>query len=180
MDNDYWAVGKIGLEDGLFAKKTIRKGTIILKIWGKILRFHDTIRLKHKESYCLQVERDKYIALHFPVFLSNHSCNPNCGINENLEFFALRDIEPGEEMRWDYSTSMMERCWTMHCDCGEKNCRKLIQDFDLLPLSTQRKYMRMGIVMPFIRQQIELDEPIVVDMPRRTATAPVQKVMHNK
>jgi hypothetical protein len=135
---------------GLFAAKAIKRGTVILKIWGKTLCFDQTIRLKNKESYCLQIERNKYIALHYPIFLSNHSCNPNCGINKNLEFITLKDIAAGKELRWDYSTSMMERCWTMQCSCGEENCRGLITDFDLIPEQTQKRYIEMGIVMPYI------------------------------
>jgi hypothetical protein len=143
-------VKKTKFGEGLFATRDIQHGTVILKIWGKTLCFDQTVRLKNKESYCLQVERDKYIALHFPVFLSNHSCNPNCGINKDLEFIAIKSLAAGEELRWDYSTSMMERFWTMQCNCGEENCRKIVTDFDLLPHEIQVKYLNMGIVMPYI------------------------------
>jgi hypothetical protein len=67
-----------------------------------------------------------------------------------LELFALKKIKAGEEMFWDYSTSMLERHWTMECSCREKNCRKVLADFDLLPKHVQEKYLTLNIAFPFI------------------------------
>jgi hypothetical protein len=140
---------------GLFASQDIPARIHLLKIEaGKELSFAETVALGENESYCLQIGFDKYIALHFPFSLANHSCNPNCGINGDLDFFTIKSVRKGEELRWDYSTSMLERSWTMHCDCGEPNCRKEIGDFDLLPYSLQRAYIRQGIVMPFILEHL--------------------------
>jgi hypothetical protein len=75
-------------------------------------------------------------------------------VNADLELFTLREILPGEELLWDYSTSMFERHWTMRCHCGCKECRHVITDFDLLPLHLQKKYLRMNIVFPFIKEML--------------------------
>jgi SET domain-containing protein len=135
---------------GLFAKRDIPAGTTLLKIEGKELSFAECVALGDNESYCLQIDIRKYILPHFPFFLSNHSCEPNCGIEPNLLFVTLRNIEAGEELRWDYSTSMLERYWTMECHCGAVTCRKEVDDFDTLPEGLQSKYIAQGIVMPFI------------------------------
>ena len=135
---------------GLFAVKNIAAGTILCKISGKELDFATTVALKQKESHALQIDFDKYILCEPPFLFSNHSCNPNCGINENLEMFALKNINEGEELLWDYSTSMLERHWTMECACGEKECRKIVTDFDLLPPEIQIKYLQQNIVLPYI------------------------------
>jgi SET domain-containing protein len=135
---------------GLFAKRNIQAGTILCQATGKEMSFDETVRLKDKESYTLQTDFDKYIYCEPPFLYSNHSCSPNCGLNSQLELFALKDIKEGKELFWDYSTSMLERHWTMPCSCGEKNCRKIITDFDLLPQKLQSKYLRANIVLPFI------------------------------
>jgi len=135
---------------GVFAAAIIPAGTVLFKIEGKHLSFEETVALEENESYCLQVDLKEYIAMHYPEFLINHSCNPNCGINARLELFSLREIQKDEELRWDYSTSMLERHWIMECRCGEKNCREVVRDFDLLPEETQKKYLEQGIVLPFI------------------------------
>lgn len=138
---------------GIFARKSLRKGTVLLKITGKNLSFEDTMQLGDQESYCLQVDIDKYIIPYSPFRLSNHSCDPNCGIYSNFKFVTLRPILEGEELCWDYSTSMLERHWTMECECGSPECRKFVQDFDLLPEKIQEKYLHMNIVMPYIINQ---------------------------
>jgi hypothetical protein len=72
-----------------------------------------------------------------------------------MEFYTLRDIKSGEELLWDYSTSMLERHWTMNCHCGSPLCRKVVQDFDLLPKGTQNKYLQHKIVLPFIMEMLK-------------------------
>ena len=135
---------------GLFTKKGLSKGTVICKITGPPISFFETIKLKERESHTLQIDIEKYIYCEPPFLYSNHSCNPNCGVNENFEMFTLKQINAGQELFWDYSTSMLERQWTMQCNCGEKNCRKIITDFDLLPHSVQEKYLQQNIVFSFI------------------------------
>ena len=135
---------------GLFAKTVISPGTVICKISGSPLSFQETVNLKEKESHTLQIDVDKYIYCNIPFLFSNHSCNPNCGINADFEMITLKEILQGEELFWDYSTSMLERHWTMQCHCGEKACRKIVTDFDLLPQDIQTKYLDQNIVLPFI------------------------------
>jgi SET domain-containing protein len=153
MDNSTWPnieIKETKRGKGLFASQDIPANTFLFKIHGKELSFAECVALGENENYCLQIEREKYILPHFPFFLSNHSCNPNCGIKKELEFTTIRPVKKGEELRWDYSTSMLERHWTLNCECGEKNCRKKITDFDLLPRSLQHRYIKKGIVMPYI------------------------------
>jgi uncharacterized protein len=135
---------------GLFATRHIDPGTVLCDIRGRELSFQETITLKEKESHTLQIDFDKYIMCEAPFLYSNHSCNPNCAVNHNLEFITLKEIRAGEELFWDYSTSMLERHWTMKCACGENNCRNIVSDFDLLPKYLQEKYMQLNIVLPFI------------------------------
>ena len=53
----------------------------------------------------------------------NHSCEPNCFsrvTRGHMLFFALRDIEPGEEITLDYTPSQHPG---RRCTCGAPNCR---------------------------------------------------------
>ena len=57
----------------------------------------------------------------------NHSCSPNSftrTIHGHLIFFALRDIEPGEEITIDYEETLHPN--TKKCICGANNCRGTI------------------------------------------------------
>ena len=142
-------IGKSNFGKGLFATSNIEAGTVLIKIRGTKLKFRQTTILGNKESYPLQIDLDEYI-LCDPFTYCNHSCEPNCGLNSDLEFYALRDIQKGEELAWDYSTSMLERHWEMNCQCGSVECRNIIKDFDKLPQEIQYRYLNMQIVLPFI------------------------------
>jgi uncharacterized protein len=146
---------------GLFASIDIPKNTIVTRVTGQPMNFAETVELKEKESHTLQIGPDQYILCTPPFLYSNHSCNPNCGLTPNLELKTLRLIKQGEELLWDYSTSMLERHWTMKCNCGSANCRHIIQDFDLLPEELQAKYIQLDIVLPFILENIK--EPILAN-----------------
>jgi hypothetical protein len=139
---------------GIFTTTDLLKKSVLFKISGTPLTFEETLKLGGDECYTLQVAMDKYIIPKYPFHLSNHSCHPNCGINRKMEFITLRDINAGEELCWDYSTSMMERHWTMQCDCGHHECRHLIGDFDMLPTHIQERYLHMGVVLPYIVEEL--------------------------
>jgi hypothetical protein len=54
----------------------------------------------------------------------NHSCEPNCEVDEvknRVWILALRTIEPGEELLWDYSLYDDED--PAPCHCGSAKCR---------------------------------------------------------
>lgn len=54
----------------------------------------------------------------------NHSCAPNAfmqSMRGHIVFFALRDIDPGEEITVDYGTTMHKD--SKKCFCGASTCR---------------------------------------------------------
>jgi SET domain-containing protein len=140
---------------GLFATQQIPANTLICSVTGSIINFKETLLLGSKESHCLQIEKDKYILCNPPFLYSNHSCDPNCAINSKLQLYTIKDIEANKELLWDYSTSMLERHWTMQCFCGADNCRNIITDFDLLPQELQYEYLKRNLVLPFIYQHLQ-------------------------
>jgi uncharacterized protein len=57
----------------------------------------------------------------------NHSCRPNCFMRTtygHLLVFALRDIQPGEEITLDYVSTMHSD--RKRCTCGAPGCRGTI------------------------------------------------------
>ncbi len=57
----------------------------------------------------------------------NHSCEPNTftrTLHGHIIFFALRDIEPGEELTIDYLNTLHSD--KKKCRCGSRNCRGTI------------------------------------------------------
>jgi len=59
-----------------------------------------------------------------PMRYTNHSCQPNarlCIRQGRVEFYALRAIEPGEEITVDYGETHHEG--RLPCRCGAPGCR---------------------------------------------------------
>ena len=58
-----------------------------------------------------------------PMRYTNHSCRPNTVLRirqGRVEFYALRDIDPGEELTADYGETHHNH--TLACRCGQDGC----------------------------------------------------------
>lgn len=147
-------IGLCELGRGVFAKRHFRPGEFIFSFSGPVICFKDTLAKGETEANPLQVGPDKYFDLEPPGVFTNHSCEPNAGISGGVNLIAIQDIQPNEEIRWDYSTSMSEGSWTMTCKCGKPSCRGLITDFHDMPQVKKDFYIELGIVMPFIIEEL--------------------------
>jgi len=70
----------------------------------------------------------------------NHSCNPNCYIDGQIVFRALRNIKADEFITVDYGTFFLTKKNPIEvCKCGAHNCRSKVTGEDYktlnLPLS---------------------------------------------
>lgn len=138
------------LGKGIWALNKIEQGEEICVFSGKPVYFEETLQLGTKESFAFQIAKELYIYLDEPARYFNHSCEPNCGVTPDLKLIALKPIQKNEELRWDYSTSMMEHHWTMRCECKKESCRKIVTDFVRLPQKDQKFYLENGVVQKFI------------------------------
>lgn len=125
---------------GAFALRPIRKGTRIVEYLGE--------RVSHREADRRYEGKDANDAHTFLFIVDsrtvidagvdgnearflNHSCNPNCeSVIEKRRVFieAIRDIEPGEELTYDYQIQRedddppgIEEVFA--CHCGFPQCR---------------------------------------------------------
>lgn len=144
---------------GVFAQRKFFSGEKILEFHGKTFTFEELPKPYESVSdHYMQIGETLYMGPsgEFDDYL-NHSCEPNSGIRGEggaLLLIAIRDIAPGEEITWDYSTHLHENFgWTMECGCASTNCRKVIGDFQHLPPELQKRYLNMGIVIPFIAKK---------------------------
>lgn len=135
---------------GLFATETIQEGELIFFVNGRIVTYEEGLRLPCGGDHSVQIGPDLYVDPQYPSKYINHSCEPNAGIRDDLSVVAIRRIEPGDEVTFDYSTCILERAFRLKCECGEANCRGWIGDFDELSEETKLKYIRLGVVQPFI------------------------------
>ena len=143
-------VNRSGIEGrGLFAVEPIRKGEVVTVKGGHII---DGKTLKQNEKIIgaslLQIADDLYIApleaaeVDRVMMFLNHSCEPNVGVQGNVIFVAMRDIELGEELTIDYAMIDDIENERLECHCGRKDCRKVITGKDWQRRDLQKKYGR--------------------------------------
>lgn len=132
ISNDSWQIKKTGGKGlGVFAKREIKAGTVIGDYLGKVIETSRYDPDKEKRHFYLMYFSDQasiYPNLKKPgIHLLNHSCAPNCWIYiycDHTLFFALRKINPGEELTISYLLSPKEDCnpCTHICICESKFC----------------------------------------------------------
>lgn len=146
---------------GVYANKDFNKGEFIMEFRGRIYKIKDDPRgWNSKNNHYLQIGKDICLGptkTHDNYI--NHSCNPNSGvkISDKVLLLAIKDIKKGEEITFDYSTTMEEDNWEMDCSCGNKICRKIIKDFKYLPKKIKQKYIKLGIVPKYILENLGRD-----------------------
>jgi hypothetical protein len=140
---------------GIFATRDFRKGEAIGEVRGKIYdRSDPPPGYNARVSRLLQISADRYLLPTTKLgYYINHSCDPNARvkIGKKVYVVALKSIGQGQEITFDYSTTMNEDDWEMVCRCGSKNCRRRIRDFKYLPKRLQQKYTKLGVVPAFAR-----------------------------
>lgn len=116
---------------GIFTKKQIQAGTVIGDYLGKIIKTAEYDLNNDKKGLFLMYFSDKasiYPDLEKPgIHLLNHSCIPNCWIyvyKGHTLFFALRKINPGEELTISYLLNPDGNCTpcTHVCMCESSHC----------------------------------------------------------
>jgi len=128
---------------GCIATEKIKKNEIICKFIGPLINSHKAIE-KYGANFCtpFQIDKDEYIDLIEPYVCFNHSCLPNAGVRNDGILFALEDIKKGQEIFYDYSTTVDDITWTMNCLCGNDNCRKVVGDFQSVPHTRKQFYVK--------------------------------------
>lgn len=125
---------------GVFASAPIGKGQLLTPFTGWLLKTADLT----DELFALQVGVDLWLCSHGDQLddCINHSCEPNAGfITGETVLHALRDIGAGEEIGFDYATSIDEAGWRLDCACGSPRCRGVILPWSEMPTS-YREFMK--------------------------------------
>ncbi len=114
---------------GVFAAEPVRRRLKIGEIRGESISVDEArIRATRSERIMI-VELSARRAIDFsksadPMRYTNHSCQANAQLvirNGRVEFYALRDIAPGEEITVDYGETHHEG--RLACRCGAPGCR---------------------------------------------------------
>lgn len=84
-----------------------------------------------------------------------HSCDPNCGIRNHTEIFAVRDIKAGEQVTWDYRCSENSNWVLDKCLCGTLRCTGKVENYDSLSSAMKFDYLSRNMVSEWISARWE-------------------------
>lgn len=137
-----------GIHDlGLYTSQFITRGAMVVEYVGEVvgLRVADKREIEYQSGRLLQcksacyffrIDKEHIIDATRKGGIAryvNHSCLPNCvakiisiKYEKKVVFFAERDINPGEEITYDYHFNREEEGEKIPCFCNSKNCRRYL------------------------------------------------------
>ena len=150
---------------GVFSRIGFRRGDLLSVLQGQrisipgVKRRIDNSALRPADP--LQISERFYIHLELPFIKVNHSCDPNTAVVGETDLVAIRSIDQGEELTFDYSLTewTYEKFgrhgkWSMNCHCRSPSCRGVISQFPYMPLNVKKDYFRKGVLPNFIMRKI--------------------------
>lgn len=147
----------------MYTRKKIKKGTVVVRFGGYVMTLEEERKLPleirdvaHQidDNHVIGIRKVKDIQL---VDRINHSCSPNTGFKGQIFLVAMRDIQAGEEIVFDYAMVLGKKTrYNIACSCHSKECRGAIKAEDWKKKDLQEKYK--GYFQWYIQEKIEKND----------------------
>jgi len=143
---------------GMFASEVIEAGEVVAYFGGEIIPIEDFYLLPEAvQHFPYQISDDFLFGPASESAISstdcwNHCCDGNCGFSDSIRLVAMRVIEVGEELTFDYATCMSCSIVDMECNCESFNCRGKVSADDWKMPAIQKKYK--GFFQPYLKEKI--------------------------
>ncbi len=155
---------------GGFALTDIEPGQVVHIMKGEYCSFDEAVTKEKKNEVAasdfFQVDDAKFLHLEEESRSLNHSCHPNVYVRGEGELVAIRKIATGEEITFDYSTTMLydktafeasgSEEWTCPCACGSENCLGIIDEFRNVPKEKQAIYIQNKWLPDFMLKHFQV------------------------
>lgn len=155
METPYYVADCPGRGRGVFTNKPYLPGEYVMTFTGHKTHIEQISDFTHY----LQIAPDIFISPSGSADdFVNHSCDPNCALyfeGDALVLRAIRLIEPGQELFFDYGTIMFSEPTTFQCACGSPSCRGTIGNYYSLPVELKDKYRVSNMVPLLSRHSLE-------------------------
>lgn len=144
---------------GIVARQPVSKHEVLV-FWGGRIITKDEVdpTIPDFSKRVLQIEEELFLynpLLGDPADCFNHSCDPNAGLSGPTCLIAMRDIEAGEEITFDYAMCDDTNYDEFDCNCEQPHCRGRVTGADWRRPELQERYA--GYFSPFIQRKIEAE-----------------------
>lgn len=136
-------IGKSSIHGkGVILDKDVKKDEVIFRFTGKSIE--NPPGPWHYGPNWLQIWYSEWIV---PTPGSagrylNHSCSPSAGIKGRNTIVAMRPLKKGAEVVVDYALSETYPLWYLVCNCGSRNCRRVVKPYQDLSAQRKKKYVK--------------------------------------
>jgi hypothetical protein len=142
---------------GVYALAPVRAGEVLVAWGGDVVMAETFATLPTRvQQHSLQIEEELYLVpsgADEPADFVNHSCEPNAGMSGQIVMVAMRDIDAGEEVCYDYAMSDGGPYDEFKCACGTPSCRGKITGNDWQRPELWERYA--GYFSPYLQQRID-------------------------
>jgi hypothetical protein len=153
-DSTVGPAGAKGL--GIYASRVIPAGTTVAGFGGNVVDREEFDTLDEGlRTHSLQIDDRLYMVSlppYAPADLVNHSCEPNCGIVGSCLLVTMTEVQPGEELCFDYAMTDTNDYDEFVCACGTPSCRGLVTGGDWKLSQLQERYA--GFFSSYITRKI--------------------------
>jgi hypothetical protein len=159
---------------GVYAIEAVAAGEVVSVWGGYIVNAEQLDTLPHDvQQHSVQIEEGLYLATiggaETADFI-NHSCEPNLGLRGQITLVALRNIDVGEEVCFDYAMTDCTPYDEFECRCGSAICRGTVRGDDWKLPELWAKYA--SYFSPYLQRRIDrlAQEQGLVIMPLGVST----------
>jgi hypothetical protein len=119
-----------------------------------IFDFSNAQKLNFPTYQTIQISAYQHIIEDSLFLFLNHSCNPNVFVDTAaFAIYALRDIEPQQELTFFYPSTEWQMAEPFKCHCGAENCLGFIGGAANLSKSELGRYKMNPHILELVNQK---------------------------
>jgi len=124
----------------------IPEGSIICQVTGP--------KRETPTRYSVQIDHAHHVDVGAPLKYTNHSCEPNARFDfTHWTLNAARDIQPGEQITFNYLTTEFDMAEAFDCKCSKEKCFGSVRGYKHLDEEAKKKIE--DIVSPVVKMHQE-------------------------
>jgi hypothetical protein len=116
----------------LLATRALDAGVVVAHFEGDVVPYEEVP--EDEIAYVLNLENGGWMIPSTAARYANHSCDPNCMIDDQLRLVTIRPVAAGDELTYSYILAdrghyersetdfFWDERWTFDCRCGSPDC----------------------------------------------------------